>query len=236
MTTLLHIDASASADSTSRRLTARFAERWRAAHGDAGYRHRDVAADPFPPLGPGYPALGQRVERAGAVALADVAGFAESDAERHEWALTRPLVDEVLAAGTILLGVPMYNLAIPAALKAWIDRITFPGAFTDPATGAARLAATHVVVVTARGGAYGPDTPRHGFDFQEPYLRAYLTNLGVPEANQAFVHAEMTRAADVPALRPFVALGERSLAAAEARVDELAAQRSAAATSSTVMA
>ena len=235
MTTLLHIDSSAAADSTSRRLTARFADRWRAAHGDAGYRYRDVAADPVPLIGPGYASLGCRVERRGTVAVDDVAAVAATDDERREWALTRPLVDEVLAAGTIVLGVPMHNLAVPAALKAWVDRITFPGAFTDAATGASRLAATRVVVVTARGGAYGPGTPRHGQDFQEPWLRAYLTGVGVPEGHQAFVHAELTRAADIPALRPLVALGEESLAAAEARVDELAARRPAA-TPSTVTA
>jgi FMN-dependent NADH-azoreductase len=222
MSTLLHIDSSADPDSTSRRLTARFAARWRAAHGEAGYRHRDVAADPVPLVGAGFVTLGQRVAVRGGVPLDEVAALAEGDAEAHEWTLTRPLVDEVLAAGTILLGVPMHNFAVPAALKAWIDRITFPGAFTDPATGASRLAATRVVVVMARGGAYGPGTPRAGHDFQEPYLRAYLTTLGVPEEAQAFVPAEMTRAAAVPALAQFAALGAESLATAEATLDALA--------------
>lgn len=54
--TLLHIDSSAGAadDSVSRRLTGLFAQTWRAHNGTAAHRHRDLAADPVPPLRPAY--------------------------------------------------------------------------------------------------------------------------------------------------------------------------------------
>ena len=84
------------------------------------------------------------------------------------------LITELLTADTVLLGTPMYNFSVPASLKAWIYRSTFPGAFTDPESGDRLLCDTRVVVVTARGGSYGPGTPREGFDFQMPYLRAYF--------------------------------------------------------------
>src|SRR3954447_9225938 len=51
MTHLLHLDASARRASFSRRLTAAFAETWRAAHPGGGYTYRDLAADPVPPIG-----------------------------------------------------------------------------------------------------------------------------------------------------------------------------------------
>ncbi|MCX4744389.1 NAD(P)H-dependent oxidoreductase [Kitasatospora sp. NBC_01287] len=225
MTTLLHIDTSISTaeESVSRRLTERFAAAWRTAHGAAGYRYRDLAADPVPMIGSAYARLGQRVERQGTLHPAQVAALVQGPAEEREWALTRPLIEEVLAADTVLLGVPMYNLAIPATLKAWIDRISFPGAFTDPGTGESLLRGAEVVVVTARGGGYGPGTPREAFDHQMPYLRAYFGNLGVAEANLRFVHAELTRAADIPALAGLQELGEASLAAAGSAVDALAA-------------
>ncbi|HEY6423100.1 MAG TPA: NAD(P)H-dependent oxidoreductase [Pseudonocardiaceae bacterium] len=78
----------------------------------------------------------------------------------------------------MLIGAPMYNYSVPASLKAWIDRVSFPGAFTDPDTGDSLLHATRVVVITARGGAYGPGTPRQAWDFQTPYLRAYFGTQG----------------------------------------------------------
>ncbi|MFD4766859.1 NAD(P)H-dependent oxidoreductase [Streptomyces niveus] len=104
----------------------------------------------------------------------------------------------------MLIGVPMYNFSIPASLKAWIDRLTFPGAYVDPDTGSSLLRDTRVVVVTARGGGYGPGTPREAYDF----LR--------------FTHAETTRSGDVPALAAFQEMASRSLAAARTAMTDLA--------------
>ena len=223
MTSLLHLDSSHSGDSVSRRLTALFAATWRGLHGSAGYRYRDLAADPVPLVKPAFVTLGQRVESRGIIPCDGVAALADGPAEQREWALTRPLIEELLGADTVLFGVPMYNFSVPASLKAWIDRVTFPGVFTDPDTGDSLLRGTRAVVVTARGGGYGPNTPRAGFDFQEPYLRAYLSNLGVAGADQHFVHAEWTRSGDIPALARFRELTASSLAAARTAVTELAA-------------
>lgn len=221
--TLLHLDASASHTdvSVSRRLTSVFAETWRHAHGGV-HIHRDLAADPVPLPTPSYVTFGTRVERHGVVPFRSVAAMAENAAERAEWARTAPLVEELLAADTVLLGTPMYNYSVPAALKAWIDRVTFPGVYTDPATSDSLLAGTRVVVVSARGGGYRPGSPYAPLDFQEPYLRAYFGKLGVRDENITFVHAEFTRAADIPALAGFQHLTESSFAAARVRVVEIA--------------
>ncbi|MEU6036526.1 NAD(P)H-dependent oxidoreductase [Actinomadura sp. NPDC047616] len=228
MISLLHLDSGVDhADgSVSRRLTSMFAEAWRRGHGAAaGYRYRDLVADPVPPLGAPYVDLGRRVEKRGIVPLDEVAALAADEAEQRDWALTLPLVEELRAADTVLIGAPMYNFSVPAALKAWIDRITFPGAYVDPDTETSVLRDTEVVVVTARGGAYGPGTPRHGCDFQEPYLRAYFReHLGVPEDNLRFVHAEMTMAGHLPQLARFQDFAARSLADARAEVAALASR------------
>ncbi|MFF8594729.1 FMN-dependent NADH-azoreductase [Streptomyces sp. NPDC015220] len=221
---LLHIDSSAdaTADSVSRRLTARFAGAWRERHGAARYRHRDLATAPVPPLTPAYTALGRRVEREGFVPPAKVPALIDGPAEQREWDLTLPLVDELRCARTVLLGVPMYNFSVPASLKAWIDRVTFPGAFTDPDTGESLLRGTRVVAVMARGGGYGPGTPREAFDFQTPYLRAYFGNLGVAPDHLHLVAAELTRVDVLPRLAGLEHLAAASLAAAEERMTELA--------------
>lgn len=221
---LLHLDSSVGVreESVSRRLTGMFAAVWKQVNGSAGYRYRDLAADPVPLIGPAYTNLGRRLERSGLVPPDQVAALLESPAERREWALTLPLITELRAAETVLIGAPMYNFSIPAGLKAWIDRLTFPGAFTDPETGERALAGLRVVVVSARGGAYGPGAPREGFDFQTPYLRGYFTNLGVCEENLSFVHAEMTLANLVPPLAAFQQYAADSLATAETAVTKLA--------------
>ncbi len=37
------------------------------------------------------------------------------------------LVDELIAADVLVIGTPLYNFGMPAALKAWIDQIVRPG-------------------------------------------------------------------------------------------------------------
>jgi FMN-dependent NADH-azoreductase len=224
VTALLHLDSSAnrSRESVTRALTALFADTWRARHGSSRYRYRDLAADPVPPLTTAYCALGRRLERRDFAPPTTMGALIENPAEEREWALTHPLISEVLAADTILIGAPMYNYSVSASLKAWIDRVGFPGAFTDPHTGENLLGGTRVVVVSARGGAYGPGTPREGWDFQTPYLRAYLAKQGVAEQNMHFVTAELTLAGVAPHLARFQPQAADSLAAARAEITALA--------------
>ncbi|WP_159941364.1 MULTISPECIES: FMN-dependent NADH-azoreductase [unclassified Nocardiopsis] len=221
VTSLLHLDSSHSRDSVSRHLTGLFAREWRRLHPDGGYRYRNLATEPVPMITSKYCSFAQRVERYGALPPAAVASLAEDPSEEWEWELTFPLADEVLHASTVLIGVPMYNFTVPASLKAWIDRITFPGVFKDPDSGSSLLQGTKVVVVTARGGAYGPGTPKEAYDFQTPYLRSYFEGLGIADRDLHFVHAEMTRAADVPELARFQDLAARSLTEAETALTAL---------------
>ncbi|MGW7486981.1 FMN-dependent NADH-azoreductase [Streptomyces sp. NPDC054786] len=224
MSSLLHLDSSAdrSGDSVSRQLTVLFADTWRAVHGPAGYRYRDLAADPVPPLDTAYCSLGRRVEQHGLVPLSGVDMLIESPAEKREWALTRPLVTELLEADTVLVGAPMYNYSVSASLKAWLDRVGFPGVFIDAATGDSLLRSTRLVVISTRGGAYGPGTPREAWDFQTPCLRAYFGKQGMAEEGMNFVSAEMTLAGLVPHLNRCRPLAAASLAAARAKMTALA--------------
>jgi FMN-dependent NADH-azoreductase len=123
MTTLLHIDASARPGrsdrqphgSHTRRLSARFVERWRAARPHDTVIYRDVGKDPPPPVS------GEWIH----------AAFTPPE-RREPWmhqalALSDTLVDELLDADVIVAGVPMYNFGMPAAFKAWIDQIVRVG-------------------------------------------------------------------------------------------------------------
>jgi FMN-dependent NADH-azoreductase len=234
MTTLLHLDSSANhcGESVTRQLTGLFASAWRARQDSAEdqYRYRDLAAEPVPPVDTAFCQLGRRVERHGLVAVDKVAAVAESPAEELQWALTLPLIEEVRAAGVIVIGTPMYNLSVSALLKAWIDRVTFPGGFMDPDRGSSVLEETQVVIVAARGGAYGPGMPGEYMDFQLPYLRAYFRKQGVPESGIHVVAADLTIAGLLPAMASRRPQAERSLARARDAVSDLAAELMAART------
>jgi FMN-dependent NADH-azoreductase len=221
VTSLLHLDSSAnrSEESVTRQLTGLFAETWQSLHGSAGYRYRDLTVDPAPPIDTAFCALGRRSERYGVVPVAKLDALIESQAEETTWALTRPLIAELVSSETVLIGAPMYNYTLPAALKAWIDRVSFPGAFVDSGTSVLRN--TKVVIVTSRGGAYRPGTPREGWDYETPYLRAYFTKHGVRDIQ--FITAELTLANLVPQLADRREQAERSLAEARANVQTAAA-------------
>ncbi|GAA2807242.1 NAD(P)H-dependent oxidoreductase [Kribbella solani] len=209
MTTVLHLDCSANdtAESVTRQLTRAYADRWLASHSSADYRYRDLAAEPIAPIDTAYCQLGRRSESLGTVPLPAVDQLVETAAEREAWQLTRPLIDEIRAAELLLIGTPLYNYSLPAALKAWIDRVSFPGAFAGGA-----LHDTKVVVITASGGAYGAGTPRAGWDHQTPYLRAYFTNHGVQHVT--FIRAELTLTGLVDSLADLKPLAEESFAQA----------------------
>jgi FMN-dependent NADH-azoreductase len=100
------------------------------------------------------------------------------------------LIEELEAADTIVLAVPMYNFSIPSTLKAWIDHVARAGrTFRYTATGPeGLLKGKKVFVVTGRGGLYSGDSPAKVLDFQEPYLRGVLGFLGLTDVT--FIHVE----------------------------------------------
>ncbi|MEU3861586.1 NAD(P)H-dependent oxidoreductase [Streptomyces sp. NPDC028722] len=210
MTHLLHIDASIrSGESVTRQLTAEFATQWRQNHPDAGYTYRDLGTEPVP-----------HITHEVREWLFDPSGDLHG-VSPEEQALTEALVSEVREATTIVLGIPMYNYTIPSSIKAWIDRLVSPAHMILPGAESGALSGKNVIAVTARGGSYAPGTPREGWDYQEPYLRAVLSAIGLAD-HLKFVHAELTFAAIVPAMAQLKPLGEKSLADARETLRKLA--------------
>lgn len=192
MASLLHLDASPRPTAFSRRVAAAFVAEWRQAHPDSAYTYRDLTADPVPLVDVARTELAAQSSAAGVRELAGMTAVARTAAQQTAWGVTRPLIEEVLAADVLLVATPMYNFSVPAALKAWIDQISFPWLSFKDRT---------VVVVTGRGGSYAPGTPRAHLDFQEPYLRAYFETLGAERIE--FIHAELSNAPIVPFLAQF---------------------------------
>jgi FMN-dependent NADH-azoreductase len=212
MAQLLHLDASMRwSGSVSRELSAAYARAWREAHPDGTYTYRDLAVDPVPHLD-------QASHTAAATPDED-----HTDEQRAGWKISSELIDELVAADTVLLGVPMYNFSIPSTLKAWLDRIVTPRTVVDRETGQGPLAGKRVVVTASRGGSYAPGTPRESFEFQERYLRTVLSQVGLDQ-NLTFVNAEMTLAGTVPALAQFQDIAAESLRNAHRTARQLAVE------------
>jgi FMN-dependent NADH-azoreductase len=214
MASLLHIDSSPRPDSVSRRVTREFADFWRAAHpAGATYTYRDLSAEPVPHIDADQIAVMHRVESIGERDLDAARDAGRTPAEKASWAVAWELIDEVMAADTIVLGVPMHNFSVSSTFKAWFDRLVVPPLVVDPGTGKGPLSGRKVVVITARGGAYGPGTPRQGFDFQEPYLKAAFGMVGLAD-DLTFLNSELTKSEHVPRLFGFKKMAADSLAVA----------------------
>jgi FMN-dependent NADH-azoreductase len=99
------------------------------------------------------------------------------------------VLDEFLAADTVVIGAPMYNFTLPSQLKAWLDRILVAGkTFRYTANGPEGLAGgKRVIVALSRGGFYDANSPAAPLEHLETYLAGVFGFIGItPE----FVHAD----------------------------------------------
>lgn len=91
------------------------------------------------------------------------------------------VLDEFLAADTVVIGAPMYNFTLPSQLKAWLDRILVAGrTFRYTESGPEGLAGgKRVIVGLARGGMYDAGSPAASLEHLESYLRGIFNFIGI---------------------------------------------------------
>jgi FMN-dependent NADH-azoreductase len=209
---LLRIDSSARQSSVSRQLTQKFVETWKAEHPSGEVIERDLATTHFPAI---------TDEWVGAIYTDPIA---HTPAQQETLALSDALIEELREADTIVIGAPMYNFAISAPLKAWIDQVVRTGqTWLWTASGPkGLLEGKKVIVLTSRGGAYRPGTHTAPYDFQEPYLRHVLAFIGLTEVT--FIHAENQKPGDLAAPALAAAIQQLQAAAAQDRALSVAVQ------------
>lgn len=161
--TVLHIDSSARLEgSVTRDLSARITARL----GAEEVIRRDLAS-PLPLLtedwvGANFTPADQR-----------------SAEQKARLALSDSLVEELQRTDTIVIGTPVYNFSVPAALKAWIDLVARAGlTFKYTENGpVGLLEGKRAIIALASGG-----TPAGSeIDFATGYLRHVLGFLGITD-------------------------------------------------------
>lgn len=184
MTRLLHLDASPRPGrsgthehgSHTRRLTHHFVSQWQSARPEDTVVHRDLGLTP--------PAF---------TSVAWIEAAFTPDEERQPWmrdvlAESDTLVDEVIQADVLVLGVPLYNFSYPAAFKAWIDNIVRlgrtigfdPANHEEPLTPLLTDRPRHAVILSSRGGfGFGPCGPLAHMNHLEPSVRTALEFIGI---------------------------------------------------------
>jgi FMN-dependent NADH-azoreductase len=187
--TLFRLDASIRVEGSASREIADIVEReWLEAHPGDAVERRHIGIEPLP---------------SDAWAAAATAGWTPEDQRSPQQqaavSLAAELVDELVAADAILLAVPLYNFGVSQHIKTWIDLIIADPRAADQSKPV--LAGKPVVLATVRGGAYGPETPRAGWDHSTGYLVRILRDLW--GADLTVVEREFTLVGVNPALDAF---------------------------------
>ena len=172
MPTLLHIDVSPRGDySISRKLSAAFTEEWKSKNSGGTVIRRDLAETKLTFVD--LPWI------AGAYSTPDQ----HTPEQKQALKLSDDLIAELFAASEIVLGTPMYNFAVPAALKAWIDHIVRVGkTFNMSEKGYEGLAGGRKLTgFIASGGNYGPGAPAESLNHEAPYIKTIFGFLGITD-------------------------------------------------------
>lgn len=161
---ILHIDASArQAGSVSRELSQHLVDALSDA--ETQVTKREIGLTPLPLISETWVGANFTPEEN------------RSDSQKQALELSDTLIDELEAADTLVLGVPIYNFGVPAAFKAWVDLIararkTFKYTDSGPV---GLLEGKKAYVVIASGGTQSGSE----IDFATPYVRHVLGFVGI---------------------------------------------------------
>jgi FMN-dependent NADH-azoreductase len=198
---LFRLDASIRAEgSHSRQIADIVQQEWRNAHPVDRVINREIGIEPLP-------------SNAWATAVFARSTPQESRSpEQHEAvALAATMTDELAAADALLFAVPLYNFGVSQHFKTWVDIVV-----TDPRMAAGRepvIAGRPAVLATVHGGAYGPGTPRAGWDHATGWMRRILED--VWKLDLRVVESEFTLVGTNPQLDEFKELAAQMRSEAE---------------------
>lgn len=162
--TILRLDASARREgSITRDLSDRIVSRWP----DATVIRRDLAETPVPQLSEAW------------INANTTDAAARSAAQKEVLALSDALIAELQAADMIVIGLPVYNFAPPAALKAWIDQVCRAGVtFRYSEAGPEGLLGHKRVILAMASGGTGAGSQ---IDFASTYMSHILGFIGLDD-------------------------------------------------------
>jgi FMN-dependent NADH-azoreductase len=187
---ILLVDSSPrGAASFSRKLSNALIEKLKAKHPKATVRVRDLTVNPTPHLEESH--------------LAALFSPPEKHSEKDKLAIRHSdtAIAEIMAADTIVIGVPMYNFSIPSVLKAWIDHIARAGhTFRYTEMGVEGMVKGKKIFLAVATGGHYSEGPMKSHDFTEPYLRAILGFLGMTDVTAFRVEGVAIPAAQSTAL------------------------------------
>ncbi|MFD1342778.1 FMN-dependent NADH-azoreductase [Litorisediminicola beolgyonensis] len=102
-----------------------------------------------------------------------------SPEQRETLALSDSLIDELKAADTLVIGLPIYNFAAPTTFKAWVDLVARAGVtfrYSEAGPEGLLTGKRAILVVTSGGTAVGSE-----IDFASGYVKHVLSFIGITD-------------------------------------------------------
>lgn len=170
MSILLVTSSPRGAASHSTRIATDLAEKLHAADPTGGLVVRDLVANPLPHIDADYSTGIYTPAEARTPRQAEVVGISDA------------VLDELLAADTVILATGLINFNISSTLKSWVDHIARAGRSFSYGEGGPKGLVTgkKVYVVLASGGVYS-EGPAIQMDHAVPYLKSVLAFLGMTD-------------------------------------------------------
>lgn len=167
ITRVLQVDASGRrAGSSSRALSDKLVGALRELHGEVALKRRDLSQ--------GVPFVDEAW-----IGANFTREESRSGAQRDQLAISDMLVAELAEADILVIGVPIYNFGVPAALKAWIDMVARARkTFRYTADGPVGLLEDKKAYLVIASGGVAVDSEA---DFATPYMRHALRFLGISD-------------------------------------------------------
>ena len=154
--------------------------------------------------------------------LSAFAGYVPPDEgtpeQRDAVALAAELADELIAADAYIFAAPLYNWGVSEHVKTWVDIV-----LTDPrfSPRSQPIAGRPGVLIVARGGGYGPGTPREGWDHATPWLQRIFGD--VYGLDLRVIEVELTLADVVAEMADLLGVAAENLDAGHAAAGEFGA-------------
>ncbi len=131
-----------------------------------------------------------------------------SQEQKDRLALSDQLVQELLAADTIVIGAPIYNFSVPASLKAWVDLVARAGLtfkYTENGPQGLLEGKRAILAVASGGTKVGSEIV-----FGSGYLKDIMGFIGITDV-------------EIVAADQLMVDADAALAAANSAVDQIAA-------------
>lgn len=170
---ILRLDSSPRyADSVSRHLTDKMVARLLREHPEANVTTRDLAVS--------IPLPTEAFVEGSLYSMGNT-----SPAMQAAMQLSSQMVDELVAADVVVLGLPIYNWTVPSTFKAYVDQVNRLGVtfeYIDGVSHGLLRARSVYILFTSGGNGLGSDK-----DFATPYTRFLWQTLGIQ--NVEFIDA-----------------------------------------------